>query len=146
MQKLKPRRSSHGVHVVAAGTFDGLHDGHRYYLRAAKRLGSRLTVIVARDRTVPLIKGKVARRRERKRLAAVAALPWVDRALLGEPVRPGHPEDRFKILLRLKPGMICLGYDQPVKTVTLRKFLNTRGLRRTRIVRARQAPEFRRLP
>ena len=132
-----PRR---GIHVVAAGTFDGVHDGHRYYLRFAKRLGDRLTVIVARDSTVPIIKKKSPRHAEQSRLAAVAKLPEVDRAVLGKKVRSDHPEDRFAILLRLKPDVICLGYDQPVKTVVLRTFLNAHGLRRTRIVRARKAP------
>ena len=100
------------VRVVAAGTFDGLHDGHRYYLHFAKRLGDHLTVIVARDHTVPLIKGKQTRLRERQRFAAVAALPWVNRVILGGRVRKGHPKDRFRMLLRLKPDVICLGYDQ----------------------------------
>lgn len=130
-----------GTHIVAAGTFDGVHDGHRYYLRYARSLGNRLTVIVARDRTVALIKNKSTRRSERSRLAAIRKLPEVDRAVLGLPVQRVGAGSRFRILLRLKPDVICLGYDQPVKTADLRTFLNTYGLRNTRIVRARKAPE-----
>lgn len=128
------------LHVVAAGTFDGLHQGHRYYLRAAKRHGGVLTVIVARDATVALVKQKSTRRSERQRLAAVAALPEVDRALLGRPVRSADTEARFQILIDLHPDVICLGYDQPVRIQPLRRFLRSHGLGSTRIVRIGKAP------
>lgn len=127
------------THVVAAGTFDGLHDGHRYYLRTARKLGDILTVIVARDATVQIVKNKRARRSERQRLAAVAALPEVDHAVLGSRVQARDPEARFHILLGLKPDMLCLGYDQPVHTKALRRFLDTRGLGRVRIVRLQKS-------
>ncbi len=129
--------------VVAAGVFDGLHAGHRYYLRSAKRLGDHLTVIVARDATVPAIKGKRPQRRERARRAAVAQLPEVDRALLGNPVTRIEPEQRFRILLRLRPQVVCLGYDQPVNARDLRRFLQRHGLNGTRIVRVPKAPRAR---
>lgn len=128
--------------VVAAGVFDGLHEGHHYYVKVAKRLGDHLTVIVARDATVPLIKGKRPRRNERARRAAVARLPEVDRAVLGNPVRRADPAQRFRILLRLRPDVVCLGYDQPVNTRELRRFLNRHGLGKTRIIRASRAPTF----
>lgn len=133
-------RNRPGGGVVAAGTFDGLHAGHRYYLRAAKSLGDHLTVIVARDATVPVVKGKRTRRNERRRRDAVAALPWVGRAVLGGRVQGRASGQRFRILLRLKPDVICLGYDQPVKVRALRRFLDTHGLAHTRIVRAGRLP------
>lgn len=128
------------LRVVAAGTFDGLHDGHRYYLRTARQLGDTLTVIVARDATVALVKQKSTRRSERQRLAAVAALPEVDHALLGQSVRSADGEARFQILLDLRPDVIGLGYDQPVRVQQLRRFLRSRGLGSTRIVRIGEAP------
>ncbi len=135
------RAVAEDIHVVAAGVFDGLHAGHRYYLRTARNLGDRLTVIVARDATVPLLKGKRTRRSERARRAAVAALPEVDHAVLGRTVRRVDAGIRFRVLEDLRPDVVCLGYDQPVKTAFLRRFLNTHGLRHTRIVRARKAPK-----
>lgn len=140
MSQSPAKRQSRRRHVVAAGVFDGLHAGHRYYLRAAKRFGHKLTVIIARDQTVQAVKNKTPRYSERQRRAAVAALPEVDRAVLGKPLRTNEAGARFTFLLQLKPDVICLGYDQPVKTPALRRFLNTHGLRRTRIVRARKAP------
>lgn len=128
------------IRVVAAGTFDGIHDGHRYYLRAARNLGDHLTVIVARDATVPRIKGKRARWNERQRRAGVAKLSEVDRALLGRHLRSSDQDERFRVLLSLRPDVICLGYDQPVETKKLRRFLNRNGMEGTRIVRAKPAP------
>lgn len=136
----KRRRRTSRIRVVAAGTFDGIHAGHRYYLRSAKSYGGHLTVIVARDATVPLIKGKRTFRNERQRLRDLAALPEVDRAVLGNPVRTAKPADRFRILQTLQPDVICLGYNQPVDRKALRRFLNTHGMRKTRIVRVRRAP------
>ncbi|TSC63907.1 MAG: FAD synthetase [Parcubacteria group bacterium Gr01-1014_106] len=138
--KVTVQRQPYQTHVVAAGVFDGLHDGHRYYLRAAKRLGDVLTVIVARGQTVQVIKNKTPRYSEKQRRAAVARFPDVDYAVLGNRLSAARPEHRFALLLQLKPDVICLGYDQPVKTPALRRFLNTHGLRTTRIVRARKAP------
>lgn len=131
------------VRVVAAGVFDGIHAGHRYYLRAAKRLGNHLTVIVARDATVPLIKGKRPKQNERQRRAAIARLSEVGRAVLGLRVTQATVDQRFRILLGLKPDVVCLGYDQPVASKELRRYLNTHGLARTRIVRARARPSRR---
>lgn len=128
------------VRVVAAGVFDGLHRGHHFYLRAAKRLGDHLTVIVARDATVPIVKKKHAKRSERSRLATVARLPAVDRAVLGDRVGSRNPTARFQKLVWLQPDVVCLGYDQPVDTRKLRRFLDVHGLPRTRIVRTRKAP------
>lgn len=144
MSRAPSQRRSRQTHVVAAGVFDGLHDGHRYYLRAAKRLGNVLTVIIARDQTVQAIKKKTPRYSEKQRRATVAALPEVDRAVLGKRLRTSDPNARFALILQLKPDVICLGYDQPVKTAALRRFLNTHSLRNTRIVRARKAPKEKR--
>lgn len=126
--------------ILAAGTFDGIHAGHRAYLRAAKALGGTLTVIVARDATVVRLKGKRPRRTERQRLAAIAKLPEVDRAVLGLPVRTAREGERFRLLLRLRPDIICLGYDQPVHVRPLQRFLSTHGLAKTCILRL---PHFR---
>ncbi|MEM2588044.1 MAG: adenylyltransferase/cytidyltransferase family protein, partial [Candidatus Bathyarchaeia archaeon] len=49
-----------GKVVLAEGTFDLLHYGHVYYLTNAKKAGgegSKLVVVVARDKTVERLKG-----------------------------------------------------------------------------------------
>lgn len=92
--------------AIAFGTFDLLHPGHAHYLREARQHAGRLVVVVALDETVREVKGKAPREDERTRLAAVAALPYVDEALLGE------RGDKYAVLARVRPDVICLGYDQ----------------------------------
>jgi cytidyltransferase-like protein len=43
--------------VMVFGTFDGIHDGHRYFLNEAKKFGDKLVVAVAKDTTVKTLKG-----------------------------------------------------------------------------------------
>jgi len=42
--------------VLVFGTFDGLHDGHRFFLTEARKLGDRLIASVATDEIVERIK------------------------------------------------------------------------------------------
>ncbi|HIH16728.1 MAG TPA: FAD synthase [Candidatus Diapherotrites archaeon] len=108
--------------VLAFGTFDLLHPGHLSYLRQAKRLGRRLTVIVARDVNVQRIKHRKPLFDERQRLAMVRALKKVDQAVLG------FADDLYKSVARFKPDVIALGYDQGPSTAVIRRELAKRGL------------------
>lgn len=94
--------------VLAFGTFDKFHEGHRFFLTEAKKHGDRLVVIVARDRNVATIKGHGPKHTEVERLAAVQAFTVVDEARLGF-------EDfsrRLEVIDQVNPDIICLGYDQ----------------------------------
>ena len=88
------------------GTFDGVHPGHLDFFRQALTHGDTLLVVVARDATVQSVKGRPPRRSERSRRAAVAALPLVHKAILGD------PHDRMKVIDKYQPSVVCLGYDQ----------------------------------
>lgn len=92
--------------VLVAGTFDFLHSGHVSFFGQAKRYGDHLTVIVARDSTVKKIKGRAPIHHEKERLALVKSIRIVDRAVLGDRTDP------YKVIARLRPQIICLGYDQ----------------------------------
>lgn len=116
--------------VVVAGTFDGLHPGHESFLQQAKQLGDELVVIVARDATVRRRKHRVPVRSESQRLAAVQALPLVDQALLGSRGR-----DYLALVVKLRPSILALGYDQWPDERELRRELDERGLGRTQLVR-----------
>lgn len=94
--------------VLAFGTYDKLHPGHRWFLAEAKKLGDRLVVVVARDKNVERIKGHLPAQPEQQRLAQVQAVPDVDEANLGY-------EDyakRLQVITDANPQIICLGYDQ----------------------------------
>lgn len=114
--------------VMAFGTFDYLHAGHESYLRQAKEQGDYLIVVVGRDDTVKKVKGENPDNRERKRLKAIKSLEYVDKAVLGS-----HT-DRFKQIIKHKPDVIALGYDQFVFTHQLKGLL-IRNKLNTEIVR-----------
>ena len=96
--------------VLASGTFDLLHLGHVRFLEEAKKAGgenAELMVIVARDNTVKARKGKKPVMPEDQRRALVESLKVVDEAILGlEDFSIG------KVIEKIKPDVIALGYDQ----------------------------------
>jgi FAD synthetase len=96
--------------VLASGNFDLLHLGHVKYLEEAKKAGgenAELIVILARDSTVRKRKGKRPVVPEDQRRALVESLRVVDEALLGY-------EDFSirKVLKKIKPAVVAVGYDQ----------------------------------
>ena len=92
--------------VLVFGSFDILHPGHLAFLRAAKKYGRRLIVIVNRDATYRKEKGRAPVFSERERLAIIASLRDVSAAYLGD--RPG----KWTVIRRLQPDVIGVGYDQ----------------------------------
>jgi FAD synthetase len=93
------------VRVMATGVFDLLHPGHVFFLSEARKLGDELVVVVARDQTARRLKHEPyvpeAMRRE-----MVEALKPVDRAILGSAT------DIYETVVRERPTIIALGYDQ----------------------------------
>ncbi|MCX8190125.1 MAG: FAD synthase [Candidatus Diapherotrites archaeon] len=114
--------------VMAFGTFDFFHYGHLYYLERAKKLGGKLIVVVSRDENAFLSKGKSTLHNEKERLKVIKALSLVDDAVLG------LKGNTFGILLKYKPDIIALGYDQRVDIKALKAFISKKGLK-TRIKR-----------
>ena len=108
--------------VMAFGTFDTLHKGHEYFLGEAAKLGDELYVVIAKDDTVTMLKGRPPLHDEDSRRTAVQALKWVTRATLG------YEHDKYAIIEELKPDIICLGYDQVHFIDRLGPELKKRGL------------------
>lgn len=113
---------------MAFGTFDLLHEGHKYYLKKCRGCGDYLIAIVARDSTTVNVKGRKPLQNQKKRLQQVQALPFVDNAVLGQ------EGDKWKIIEEHKPDILCLGYDQKYFTENLEEGLKQRGLQ-VRVVR-----------
>ena len=90
---------------MATGTFDLLHLGHIYYLKQAKKLGDKLVVVVATDKTVRRLKHEPVNPEE-IRLNLIKELKVVDEAYLG------HEDDMYEIVEEIKPDIIALGFDQ----------------------------------
>lgn len=106
--------------VLAFGTFDGFHDGHRFYLDEAAKYGD-LTVVVGRDETVLKVKDRRPLRPEGERLAEVQANGY--HAVLGS------SGDKYAILSEARPDVIALGYDQQAFTDRLAEECAARGLK-----------------
>lgn len=108
--------------VLATGTFDGLHEGHKNYFQQARQYGQRLVAIIARDKIVEKIKGKKPHYSEKERMAFVKQCDAIDRVYLGV------LDNIFDFTASLKPDVIALGYDQTAYTENLEKEMESRGL------------------
>lgn len=112
--------------VLASGTFDLLHLGHVKYLEEAKRAGgskAELIVIVARDSTVEKRRGTRPIIPENQRRALVDSLKVVDEAILGY-----EDLDVGKVVEKIKPDVIALGYDRGDIEQTVRNHVKEKGL------------------
>lgn len=100
------------MRVLAFGTFDNLHPGHLSYFFQAGKFGDELIVIIARDKNVLVIKKRWPQENEqirrRKVTQALKELKIAGKAVLGS------RQNRWLVLKKYRPGVICLGYDQKV--------------------------------
>ena len=103
--------------VIVFGTFDVFHLGHEYFLKKAKALGDYLTVVIARDKTVKKVKGEYPQHNEKQRMENVKSSGIPDKVVLG------NFDDKYKIIRKIKPNIIALGYDQFVFTYKLNKMI-----------------------
>lgn len=100
------------MRVLLFGTFDRLHPGHRFVINEALKRGDHaeggksVSVVVARDRNVERIKGRLPEQPEDERMQALtSAFPSVS-------VIPGDPNDFLTPIRAVRPDLILLGYDQ----------------------------------
>ena len=105
--------------VMVFGTFDGVHKGHLSLFKQARQLAKRpfLIVVVARDKNVFKIKKRKTLNNEKKRILLVKKSDFPDKVILGK------MNDYFGNILKEKPGIIALGYDQKTYVNELRKDL-----------------------
>ena len=113
--------------VLVFGTFDKLHPGHLNFIKQAKRYG-RLFILVARDKTVKKMKDKTPIQSEKIRLAAIKKNNLATKVFLGS------LKNKYAVLKKIKPDIICLGYDQKFFVQDLPKKIKEFGLK-TKIVR-----------
>ena len=105
------------IKVLVAGKFDVVHPGHLKFFEEAKKLGDHLTVIVARDKTIIKNTGVSPTYSENLRKEFLESLSIIDEAILGE------EESELNILKKIKPDVLCLGYDQTISEERISKFL-----------------------
>jgi FAD synthetase len=107
------------------GTFDILHKGHLNFFKQARKLAKNpyLIVSVARDINVKKIKGNKPVSNEKVRLGRIKACNLVDKSVLGG-VKSYIPH-----ILKEKPDIIALGYDQRAYVKNLKELLKSKGLK-----------------
>ncbi|MEK7167070.1 MAG: adenylyltransferase/cytidyltransferase family protein [Patescibacteria group bacterium] len=88
------------------GTFDIFHQGHKYFLQQAKKYGDYLIVIIARDATVKQVKLNLPDKNEKQRQQIVIKSQLANKVVLG------NLKDKYAVIKKFKPDIICLGYDQ----------------------------------
>lgn len=103
--------------VLAFGTFDLLHAGHKKFLHDARALGDELFVVVARDKNVLKNKGRLPHDNEEIRLATLTKEKIADQVVLG------NLRNKLAIVRKIHPDIIALGFDQKASTAMLMKIL-----------------------
>ncbi|OIO52773.1 FAD synthase [Candidatus Uhrbacteria bacterium CG_4_10_14_0_8_um_filter_58_22] len=104
--------------VLVFGVFDLLHPGHVFFLERAKRQGDRLIAVVCRDDRAESSKGRRPVLSLEERLKLVRALRSVDEAV------PGDPPGEWSAIVRCRPDIICLGFDQSADHSEIRRQLH----------------------
>ncbi len=89
------------------GVFDGIHEGHRNFLKQAKQYGDYLLVVVAPDEAVQQFKNRLARFSLPERINFLSKEGIVDEIVEGDRVQYS-----WKVIKKHQPSIIALGYDQ----------------------------------
>ncbi len=102
--------------AIVFGVFDGLHEGHKYFLRQAAAKCDELTVVVTVPEIVQALKSRTPKHSYADRVAAIQVFdPKLkivpSDAVLGE----------WSVLENLRPDIIFLGYDQKAIALELEK-------------------------
>ena len=121
IKKITPNRPTK---IMIFGTFDRLHKGHLNFFKQAKNLirNSFLIVSIARDKNVIKIKSKKPRFSENERFNLVKKSKFANKVVLGGKVK------YLPHILKEKPDIIALGYDQKAYVKELKKDLKDKDI------------------
>jgi cytidyltransferase-like protein len=93
--------------VMVFGVFDGFHEGHRFFLRAANAWGDYLIVVVARDEYVERIKHHIPKHALKERMKTIE-----DAGIANEVCPADQKEGTWSLIREKQPDIIAIGYDQ----------------------------------
>lgn len=111
-------KKSEGKIVMVFGTFDGLHAGHRFFLRETRKYGDNLIVVVAQNTVVKELKGKLPRKPLQERLADLTMEDLANKIVTSD-----KHINSWNILKKYKSDIICLGYDQTALAESLKAWV-----------------------
>jgi len=118
--------------IMVFGTFDLVHKGHLSFFRQAKKLGDRLIVVAARDKSVFDAKRCWPKNKEKIRVKTLRKIDIIDKALLGS-----KTHNFYRTVRRFKPAVLALGYDQKPSIPALKKDLLKHRIKNVKIIRLR---------
>ncbi len=98
------------------GTFDGLHEGHRAFLKEAGAHGDYLIAVIPADVIVEHLKGHLPKLNLAERFENLKKEDKVDEVVVGD-----EKLGTWEVVKKHKPDIIAIGYDQ----YTLRKDLES---------------------
>ncbi|HEV7423922.1 MAG TPA: adenylyltransferase/cytidyltransferase family protein [Candidatus Paceibacterota bacterium] len=126
-RKVRGIKKIRQVRIMVFGTFDGLHKGHLHFFAQARKLAQKssmpfLIASIARDKNVKNIKNKISRLKERARMSLVKKSSLIDKVILS------GIKNHIPHIVKEKPDIIALGYDQSAYTKNLKKDLQNKGI------------------
>lgn len=89
------------------GVFDIIHDGHRHFLREAKKLGQKLITVLPPDSAVRALKGHLPYHTLAERIKNLERESLADDIVRGDDILGNWTGINTK-----RPDIIALGYDQ----------------------------------
>lgn len=104
--------------VMVFGVFDGVHEGHRHFLKEAKVFGDHLIVVVAQNHIVEHLKGRAPQLDVAERFRHLEAEDGVDEVVIGD-----EELSAYEVVKKYRPDIIALGYDQKLLKEDLEKNL-----------------------
>lgn len=108
--------------VMVFGTFDGIHEGHRHFLREAKEMGDYLIAVVATDEVVRTLKGKSPKYNLSERIEHVEDEDGVNKVVAGD-LEMGS----WEIVQKMHPDVVAIGYDQKILKENLEDYVQEFG-------------------
>ncbi|MHA2202072.1 MAG: adenylyltransferase/cytidyltransferase family protein [Candidatus Hodarchaeales archaeon] len=117
--------------VLTGGVFDIVHLGHLKTLKEAKKYGDVLFVIVASDETVEANKGRLPLNNQASRVELLSHVDIVDIVKKGA----SDAKKFLDIVIKVKPDVIILGYDQSLSEDKLFQSLVDHGLQNIEIIK-----------
>ena len=105
------------------GTFDILHDGHRFFLREAKKLGDRLIAVVATDKSVEILKKRKPINTLAQRINNLGQEKIADVVTTGDEIL-----NSWQAITKFGPTVIAAGYDQTTLRNAVENFVAKKNL------------------
>lgn len=121
VEKNPPKRRKR---IMVFGTFDSLHPGHISFFKQARNLHQFpfLIVSIARDRNVFKIKGKYPEKNEKIRISLIRECALADKVVLS------GVKNHIPHIIKERPDIIALGYDQKAYIKNLKNDLENKGV------------------